>query len=104
VFPNPFTSNDGKPQHAVFGYFYGSSHFFSTPDASCTPSLSHYRDGLIIVDMDLNLCCHIQDKWAFRMTARYEAIRTGGLESKRYPFGVRDTVGRVCSGELVHLR
>ncbi|XP_066390798.1 beta-ureidopropionase-like [Miscanthus floridulus] len=71
VFPNPFTSGDGKPQHADFGHFYGSSHF-SAPDASCTPSLSRYRDGLIISDMDLNLCRQIKDKWAFRMTARYE--------------------------------
>ena len=71
VFPNPFTSGDGKPQHADFGHFYGSSHF-SAPDASCTPSLSRYRDGLMISDMDLNLCRQIKDKWAFRMTARYD--------------------------------
>lgn len=71
VFPNPFTSGDGKPQHADFGHFYGSSHF-SAPDASCTPSLSRYKDGLIISDMDLNLCRQLKDKWGFRMTARYE--------------------------------
>ena len=71
IFPNPFTSGDGKPQHADFGHFYGSSHF-SAPDASCTPSLSRYKDGLIISDMDLNLCRQLKDKWGFRMTARYE--------------------------------
>lgn len=71
VFPNPFTSGDGKPQHADFGHFYGSSHF-SAPDASCTPSLSRYKDGLMISDMDLNLCRQLKDKWGFRMTARYE--------------------------------
>ncbi|KAJ0962066.1 hypothetical protein J5N97_029894 [Dioscorea zingiberensis] len=71
VFPNPFTSGDGKPQHSDFGHFYGSSHF-SAPDASCTPSLSRYRDGLMIADMDLNLCRQLKDKWGFRMTARYE--------------------------------
>ncbi|CAA7395399.1 unnamed protein product [Spirodela intermedia] len=71
VFPNPFTSGDGKPQHADFGHFYGSS-YFSAPDASCTPSLSRCRDGLLISDMDLNLCRQIKDKWGFRMTARYE--------------------------------
>ncbi|KAG5526101.1 hypothetical protein RHGRI_032409 [Rhododendron griersonianum] len=71
IFPNPFTSGDGKPQHADFGHFYGSSHF-SAPDSSCTPSLSRYRDGLIISDMDLNLCRQLKDKWGFRMTARYE--------------------------------
>lgn len=71
VFPNPFTSGDGKPQHADFGHFYGSSHF-SAPDASCTPSLSRRRDGLMIADMDLNLCRQVKDKWGFRMTARYD--------------------------------
>ncbi|KAJ4785411.1 Beta-ureidopropionase [Rhynchospora pubera] len=71
TFPNPFTSGDGKPAHMDFGHFYGSSHF-SGPDSSCTPSLSRYRDGLLISDLDLNLCRQIKDKWAFRMTARYE--------------------------------
>lgn len=71
VFPNPFTSGDGKPQHADFGHFYGSS-YFSAPDASCTPSLSRCQDGLLISDMDLNLCRQLKDKWGFRMTARYD--------------------------------
>ncbi|KAG0474353.1 hypothetical protein HPP92_014039 [Vanilla planifolia] len=71
TFPNPFTSGDGKPQHSDFGHFYGSS-YFSAPDASCTPSLSRHRDGLLISDMDLNLCRQLKDKWGFRMTARYE--------------------------------
>ncbi|CAK9141665.1 unnamed protein product [Ilex paraguariensis] len=71
IFPNPFTSGDGKPQHTDFGHFYGSSHF-SAPDASCTPSLSRFKDGLMISDMDLNLCRQLKDKWGFRMTARYE--------------------------------
>ncbi|CAM8937678.1 unnamed protein product [Rhodiola kirilowii] len=71
VFPNPFTSGDGKPQHSDFEHFYGSS-YFSAPDASCTPSLSRNKDGLIISDMDLNLCRQLKDKWGFRMTARYD--------------------------------
>ncbi|KAL4180214.1 hypothetical protein AMTRI_Chr13g91000 [Amborella trichopoda] len=71
TFPNPFTSGDGKPQHSDFGHFYGSS-YFSAPDASCTPSLSRYRDGLMISEMDLNLCRQVKDKWGFQMTARYE--------------------------------
>ncbi|KAJ4963561.1 hypothetical protein NE237_023500 [Protea cynaroides] len=71
IFANPFTSGDGKPQHSDFGHFYGSSHF-SAPDASCTPSLSRYRDGLMISDMDLNLCRQVKDKWGLRMTARYD--------------------------------
>ncbi|GAV69539.1 CN_hydrolase domain-containing protein [Cephalotus follicularis] len=71
IFPNPFTSGDGKPQHTDFGHFYGSS-YLSAPDASCTPSLSRYKDGLLISDMDLNLCRQLKDKWGFSMTARYE--------------------------------
>lgn len=71
TFPNPFTSGDGKPAHADFGHFYGSS-YISAPDASCTPSLSRNRDGLLITDMDLNLCRQLKDKWGFRMTSRYE--------------------------------
>ncbi|KAK1267950.1 N-carbamoylputrescine amidase [Acorus gramineus] len=71
VFPNPFTSGDGKPQHPDFGHFYGSS-YISAPDSSCTPSLSRHRDGLLVSDMDLNLCRQLKDKWGFRMTARYD--------------------------------
>lgn len=45
-----------------FGHFYGSS-YIAAPDASRTPSLSRCRDGLLVADLDLNLCqqvtpCH----------------------------------------------
>ncbi|CAJ2678178.1 unnamed protein product [Trifolium pratense] len=53
TFLNSFTSGDGKAAHVDPGYFYGSS-YVSAPDASCTPSLSRKRDGLLITDMDLN--------------------------------------------------
>ncbi|KAH7518658.1 hypothetical protein FEM48_Zijuj09G0194300 [Ziziphus jujuba var. spinosa] len=42
-------TGDGMPQHADIGHFYGSSQF-SAPDSSCTLSLSHHRDGLLISD------------------------------------------------------
>ncbi|KAI3436839.1 hypothetical protein D9Q98_006249 [Chlorella vulgaris] len=71
TFPNPFTSGDGRPAHTDFGHFYGSS-YFAAPDASRTPSLARNKDGLMIADMDLNLCQQLRDKWGFRMTARYE--------------------------------
>ncbi|BBN04517.1 beta-ureidopropionase [Marchantia polymorpha subsp. ruderalis] len=70
-FPNAFTSGDGKPEHKDFGHFYGSS-YVAGPDASCTPSLSRCRDGLMVADCDLNLCQQVKDKWGFRLTARYE--------------------------------
>ncbi len=36
LFPNEFTSGDGKPAHKDFGHFYGSS-YVSAPDGSRTP-------------------------------------------------------------------
>ena len=36
VFPNEFTSGDGKPAHKDFGHFYGSS-YVAAPDGSRTP-------------------------------------------------------------------
>ncbi|EFN58757.1 hypothetical protein CHLNCDRAFT_34065 [Chlorella variabilis] len=71
TFPNAFTSGDGKPAHKDFGHFYGSS-YFAAPDASRTPSLARNKDGLLVADLDLNLCQQIRDKWGFRMTARYD--------------------------------
>jgi len=69
-FPNEFTSGDGKPAHKDFGHFYGSS-YVASPDASRTPSLSRISDGLLIAEVDLNLCRQYKDKWGFHMTARY---------------------------------
>lgn len=69
TFPNEFTSGDGKPSHKDFGHFYGSS-YFSGPDGSRTPGLSRTKDGVLIAEMDLNLCRQMKDKWAFRMTQR----------------------------------
>ncbi|KAI9085974.1 hypothetical protein K1719_032051 [Acacia pycnantha] len=47
IFPNPFTSGNGKRRMPI-------------------------SDGLIIADMDLNLCRQYKDKWVFQMTARYD--------------------------------
>eukprot|EP00775_Hariotina_reticulata_P000385 gene385-628_t len=55
VFPNEFTSADGKPAHKDFGHFYGSS-YVAAPDASRTPSLARNKDGVMVVELDLNLC------------------------------------------------
>ncbi|KAJ4965157.1 hypothetical protein NE237_017006 [Protea cynaroides] len=33
--------------------------------------LSRSRDGLMISDMDLNICRQVKDKWGLRMAARY---------------------------------
>lgn len=71
TFPNEFTSADGKPAHKDFGHFYGSS-YVSAPDGSRTPGLSRLRDGLLVTELDLNLCRQTKDKWGFRMTQRLD--------------------------------
>ncbi|GLI61457.1 hypothetical protein VaNZ11_003848 [Volvox africanus] len=71
VFPREFTSGDGKPAHKDFGHFYGSS-YVAAPDGSRSPSLARHKDGLMVADIDLNLCRQTKDKWGFQMTARYE--------------------------------
>ena len=76
VFPNEFTSGDGKPSHKDFGHFYGSS-YVAAPDGSRCPGLSRTRDGLIISQIDLNLCRQVKDKWGFQMTARYDLYAQG---------------------------
>jgi len=69
TFPTEFTSGDGKPAHKDFGHFYGSS-YVAGPDGSRTPGLSRLKDGLLISEMDLNLCRQSKDKWGFKMTQR----------------------------------
>ncbi|KAJ8890191.1 hypothetical protein PR048_009698 [Dryococelus australis] len=71
IFPNAFTSGDGKPEHRDFGYFYGSS-YVAAPDGSRTPGLSRVRDGLLVAELDLNLCRQIKDYWGFQMTQRLD--------------------------------
>lgn len=69
VFPNEFTSGNGRPAHKDFGHFYGSS-YTAAPDGSRTPGLSRDKDGLLISEVDLNLCRQVKDKWGFQMTQR----------------------------------
>ena len=93
-FPNEFTSGDGRPAHKDFGHFYGSS-YVAAPDGSRTPvcdmsyttylaciqtgkcqknvlfcvpqGLSRVRDGLLVTELDLNLCRQVKDKWCFQV-------------------------------------
>lgn len=69
-FPNEFTSANGQPAHKDFGHFYGSS-YVACPDASRTPGLSRTSDGVLVTEVDLNLCRQVKDRWGFQMTARY---------------------------------
>lgn len=70
-FPNEFTSGDGKPAHKNFGHFYGSS-YVAAPDGSRTEGLSRTKDGVLVAEVDLNLCRQVKDQWGFRMTQRLD--------------------------------
>lgn len=52
--------------HQDFGYFYGSS-YVAAPDSSRTPGLSRNRDGLLVAELDLNLCRQVNDIWNFKV-------------------------------------
>jgi len=71
TFPNEFTSGDGKPAHVDFGHFYGSS-YVAAPDGSRTPALSRVDDGVLVTELDLNLCRQVSDHWGFKMTQRLD--------------------------------
>lgn len=59
--------------HHDFGHFYGSS-YVAAPDGSRTPGLSRIRDGLLVVEMDLNLNRQISDKWSFKVNSEKSHI------------------------------
>ncbi|VDO38090.1 unnamed protein product [Haemonchus placei] len=70
-FPNEFTSGDARPAHKEIGMFYGSA-YVAAPDGSRTPGLSRTRDGVLIAEIDLNLCRQAKDSLCFRMTQRLD--------------------------------
>uniref|UniRef100_A0AC35FZM0 CN hydrolase domain-containing protein n=1 Tax=Panagrolaimus sp. PS1159 TaxID=55785 RepID=A0AC35FZM0_9BILA len=91
-FPHEFTSGDGKPAHKSFGYFYGSS-YISAPDGSRTPSLPRNKEGVILAEIDLNLCQQVKDSWLFRMTNRlplYAKEFTEASESNYRPEFIKE--------------
>ncbi|XP_057669687.1 beta-ureidopropionase [Diorhabda carinulata] len=71
IFENEFSSGNGLPAHKDFGHFYGSS-YVAAPDGSRSPGLSRTRNGLLIAELDLNLCRQVKDLWGFQMTQRLE--------------------------------
>ncbi|XP_047448445.1 beta-ureidopropionase [Mugil cephalus] len=84
-FKSEFTSGDGKKAHHDFGHFYGSS-YVAAPDGSRTPGLSRTRDGLLVVELDLNLNRQISDKWSFKMTGRYAEYAQELTQAVRHDF------------------
>jgi beta-ureidopropionase len=71
VFEREFTSGDGQPAHKDFGQFYGSS-YVAAPNGSRSPGLSRVKNGLLIAELDLNLCRQVRDHWSFQMTQRLD--------------------------------
>ncbi|KJE96277.1 beta-ureidopropionase [Capsaspora owczarzaki ATCC 30864] len=84
-FANEFTSGDGKPAHKDFGHFYGSS-YVTAPDGTRTPGLSRVRDGLLVTEVDLNLCRQVKDKWGFPMTQRRDLYAESLAEAVRLDY------------------
>ncbi|XP_040011513.1 beta-ureidopropionase isoform X1 [Xiphias gladius] len=79
-FKSEFTSGDGKKAHHDFGHFYGSS-YVAAPDGSRTPGLSRTRDGLLVVEIDLNLNRQISDKWSFKVnSANPHSSKAGAMK------------------------
>ncbi|XP_053204512.1 beta-ureidopropionase-like [Panonychus citri] len=71
IFPNEFTSGNGLPGHKDFGHFYGSA-YITGPNGKRTPCLSRTKDGLLIAEIDLNVCRQVKDTWGFKMTQRLD--------------------------------
>ncbi|VDM65552.1 unnamed protein product [Strongylus vulgaris] len=70
-FPNEFTSGDRRPGHKESGQYYGSA-YVAAPDGSRTPGLSRIKDGILIAEIDLNLCRQTKDSLCFKMTQRLD--------------------------------
>ncbi|KHJ99644.1 hypothetical protein OESDEN_00361 [Oesophagostomum dentatum] len=57
--------------HKEIGQFYGSA-YVAAPDGSRTPGLSRTKDGVLVTEIDLNLCRQTKDQLCFRMTQRLD--------------------------------
>lgn len=63
--------------HHDLGYFYGSS-YVAAPDGSRTPGLSRNQDGLLVTELNLNLCQQINDFWTFKVGPQVPFCRPAG--------------------------
>ena len=54
-FANYFTSGDGGKPKNEFGHFYGST-YMAAPSGYRTPGLSRVQDGVLVTEVDLNMC------------------------------------------------
>lgn len=63
------TTADSDDTSKVTRTYYGSS-YITAPDGCMTPCLSTKEDGLLIGELDLNLCRQKKDQWGFNITNR----------------------------------
>jgi len=85
TFPREFSCGDGLAAHRDLGYFYGSS-YVASPDGSRTPGLGRLRDGVLLTQVDLNLCRQAREKWGLRMTQRLKLYADSFAKASRLDF------------------
>ncbi|KAB0791736.1 hypothetical protein PPYR_03536 [Photinus pyralis] len=85
TFPHPFTSGDGGEPHTDFGNFYGSS-YVTAPNGVRTPGLSRLRNGLLVTELDLNLCRQVRDHWGIQLTQRLDLYASTLSEATKLDF------------------
>lgn len=66
---------DLKAKKTVSRTYYGSS-YITAPNGCRTPGLSRVKDGLLVGELDLNLCRQVKDQWGFNMTSRLDMYAT----------------------------
>jgi len=73
TFPREFSRGDETESTAKkeIGFFYGSS-YVAAPDGSRTPGLGRVRDGILLTEVDLNLCQQAEERWDLRASQRLE--------------------------------
>lgn len=48
--------------------------------------LSRVEDGLLVTELDLNLCRQIKDKWGFQMTQRLDMYATSFTAAVKHDY------------------
>jgi len=69
VYPNEFSSGNGTKAHKDMGPFYGST-YLAAPNGERSPGLPRDKDGILITEVDLNMCRQERDLHTFRMLQR----------------------------------
>ena len=68
-----------------FGYYHGASYSVA-PNGSRTPGLSRVNEGLLVTELDLNLCRQVRDESGHRVNQRLQLYGLKFLEASRPDF------------------